>query len=83
MKNGGGIGKISYKIEVRDEYIWSSHHLRFATEAEAEECSHHLGGAGWFGIQDLRIVQSNEPVNARWADQGILDTNGKPISISY
>lgn len=59
-----------------DEYSLSSHHLRFATEAESEACSRHFGGAGWLGIHDLPIVQSDEPVSAQWTDQGIVDTNG-------
>jgi hypothetical protein len=58
----------SYKIEIIDEYShgeWFSDSLRFATEAEAVECSQHFGGAGWNGLIDLRVVDCNDPVNAR------------------
>lgn len=39
---------MSYKIEIIDEYSfgqWFSHHLRFETEAQAEECSRHFGAS--------------------------------------
>jgi hypothetical protein len=77
---------MSYKVEIIDEYSfgrWFPHHLRFATEAEADECSQHFDNAGWLGIRDLRIVPSDEPVNARWTDRGASDMNGQPISLQY
>jgi hypothetical protein len=74
---------MSYKIEIIDEYShgdWFSHNLRFATEAEAVECSQHFGGAGWMGIFDLRVVPSDDPANARWTEKGATDKDGKPFS---
>lgn len=71
---------MSYKIEIMDEYSfgqWFSDDLRFATEAEAEECLHHFGGAGWNGILDLRVVPSDDAVNARWTPNGVLRTRGQ------
>ena len=59
---------MSYKVEIIDEYSfsqWFSHHLRFATKTEAEAYSHQFCNAGWNGIQHLRTVASDEPVNAR------------------
>ena len=73
---------MSYKIEIMDEYSFGdyfSHDLRFETEREAEECSHHLGGAGWNGLLDLRIVRSDDPVNARWTDEGLRNKEGQPF----
>lgn len=74
---------MSYKVEIMDEYSfgqWLSNNLRFATEAEAEACSHHFPNAGWSGIQDLRVVASDEPMNARWTEKGLLNKDGKPFS---
>lgn len=72
-----GLAKpMSYKIEIMDEYSfgqWFSDDLRFATEAEAEECSHHFEGAGWNGILELRIAPSDDAVSAR----GVLRTPGQ------
>jgi len=79
---GNAESPMSYKIEIMDEYSfgqWFSYHLRFATEAEAEECSLHFTRAGWYGILDLRVVSSGEPVNARWTEKGLLDNEGQPI----
>jgi len=73
---------MSYKIEIIDEYSfgeWFSYHLRFATEAEAEECSRHFGAAGWNGILDLRVVSSDEPANASWTEKGVFDKDGRSI----
>lgn len=73
---------MSYKIEIVDEYSfgkWFSYPLRFATETEAEECSRHFSNAGWNGILDLRVVPSDEPVNASWTEKGVLDKDGQPI----
>ena len=50
--------------------------MRFATEAEAVERSQHFGGAGWNGLIDSRVVDSNDPVNARWTEKGIADKDG-------
>jgi len=77
---------MSYKVEIIDEYSfgkWFSHHLRFATEAEAEECSRHFSDTGWNGIHDLRVVPSDDPANARWADNEASNLDGKPISVRY
>jgi hypothetical protein len=73
---------MSYKIEIIDEYShgdWFSYNLRFATEAEAVECSQHFGGAGWNGLIDLRVVPSDDPANARWTEKGATDKDGKPF----
>lgn len=73
---------MSYKIEIMDEYSfgwWFSDDLRFATEAEAEECSHHFVGAGWNGILDLRIVPSEAPLNACWTPNGVLRKPEQPL----
>jgi hypothetical protein len=72
---------MSYKIEIMDEYSFghwfSPDQERFATEAEATECSHHFGG--WrYGILDLRVVPSNDAVNARWTEKGVTDKDGNP-----
>jgi hypothetical protein len=68
---------MSYKIEIVDEYGQWSNPLRFATEAEATECSLHFENAGSNGIRDLIIVPSEDPVNARWTEKGIADKDGK------
>jgi hypothetical protein len=73
---------MSYKIEIMDEYSFGeyfSHDLRFETEREAEQCSQHFSSAGWNGILDLRTVRSDDPVNARWTDEGLRDKNGQPF----
>ena len=73
---------MSYKIEIIDEYShgeWFSHSLRFTTEAEAVDCSRHFEGAGWHGIIDLRVVPSDDPVNARRTEKGTTDQDGKPF----
>ncbi len=72
---------MSYKVEIMDEYSfgqWFSHPLRFATETEAEVYSHQFCHAGW-GIQDLHIVASDEPINARWTEKGLLNKDGQPL----
>jgi hypothetical protein len=64
---------MSYKVEFLDEYSFGkyfSDDLRFETEREAEERSQHLNNAGWHGILDVRIARSDDPVNARWTDEG-------------
>jgi hypothetical protein len=73
---------MSYKVEIIDEYSfgqWFSHHLRFETETEAEECSRHFAYAALCGILDLRVVLSDNPVNARWTKEGLRDKDGKPF----
>lgn len=78
---------MSFKVELIDEYssgAWFSHHLRFATEAEATECSvHHLPYAGWSGILDVRVVLSDDPVNARCTEKSLFDKDGEPIKRTY
>src|SRR5437868_408774 len=71
---------MSYKVEMIDEYSfgrWFSDRVRFATAEEAEESSQHVSNVGWLGILDIRVVQSDDPVNARWTDKGILNLDGQ------
>ncbi|HEX6824308.1 MAG TPA: hypothetical protein VF123_19770 [Candidatus Sulfotelmatobacter sp.] len=73
---------MSYKVEIVDEYSFGrsfSHPLRFATETEAEAYSNQFCHAGWDGIQDLRVVASDEPLNACWTEKGILNKDGQPF----
>jgi hypothetical protein len=73
---------MSYKVEIIDEYSfgqWFSHHLRFETETEAEECSRHFAYAALCGILDLRVAPSDDPVNARWTKEGPRNKDGKPF----
>jgi hypothetical protein len=71
---------MSYKIEIKDEYSfgrWFSHHLRFPTKLEAEECLNHFAYTGSCGITDLRVVKSCDSVNARWTEKGVTDKDGR------
>ena len=73
---------MSYKIQIMDEYSfgqWFDDPLRFATEAEAQHCLERFPNAGWNGIQDLRVMASDEPENARWNEKGLLKTDGTPF----
>jgi hypothetical protein len=73
---------MSYKVEIIDEYSfsqWFSHHLRFATKTEAEAYSHQFCNAGWNGIQHLRTVASDEPVNARQTEKELLNKDEQPF----
>jgi hypothetical protein len=77
-----GESKVSYKIQIVDEYSfgqWFDCSLRFATEAEAEQYSQRFPNAGWYGIQHLRVSASDEPANARWTEQGLCDKWGQPF----
>lgn len=69
---------MSYKIEVTDEYSYGqsfSPDLRFETEDEAESLSSRLNWA-WNGIRNVRIVPSDDPVNARCTKNGLADKDG-------
>lgn len=44
--------------------------LRFATKAEAEANVHDLM-MRWFMVIDTRVVESDDPPNYRWTDDGI------------
>lgn len=46
---------------------WSGNQLRFATKTEAELNVWNLA-LRWDLVVDTRVVESTDPVNARWSD---------------
>ena len=60
---------MSYKVEVHaiGESGYTGNGLRFATTQEAESYASDLFSR-WFGIDNYRVVTSDEPVNYQWVN---------------
>lgn len=58
---------MSYKVEVHAEGEWVGNAIRLATNQEAVDYGHDLL-CRWFVPDDYRVVESDEPVNYKWAD---------------
>jgi hypothetical protein len=60
---------MSFKAEVITDSSgqWSSNMLRFGTEAEAQSYGDDLYSR-WTLVREVRVVPSDEPVNAEWAN---------------
>jgi len=60
---------MSFKPEVIADSSgqWTGNGLRFATREEAEANVKDLERR-WFLVTDTRVVESDDPVNYRWAD---------------
>jgi hypothetical protein len=63
----------SWKPEVMTDSSgnWYGNALRFATREEAEANVYNLS-MRWFAVRDIRVVESDDPVNYRWTDQGLV-----------
>jgi hypothetical protein len=59
----------SYKPEVQtdDSGNWYGNALRFATHLEAEQNAFDLMWR-WTAVRDIRVSESDEPVNYRYVD---------------
>jgi hypothetical protein len=60
---------VSFKVEVLADTAstWHSNMLRFGSEAEARAYAHDLASR-WVLVNRSRVVESGDPVNARWSD---------------
>lgn len=71
---------MSWKPEViaDDSGQWTGNALRFATKEEAEANVANLK-ARWMLVTDTRVVESDEPVNYKWADGRLVafDEDGR------
>ena len=56
---------------------WSGNSLRFATREEAEANVSDLYGR-WLAVTDTRVVESDDPVNYRWTDEGLVPVEVLP-----
>ena len=56
---------------------WCGNALRFATEPEARNYVNDLAWR-WTAVRETRVVESNDPVNYRWTENGYerLDAHG-------
>jgi hypothetical protein len=50
---------------------WTGNALRFATREEAEANVQNLY-MRWTAVRETRVVESDDPVNYRWTDQGLV-----------
>jgi hypothetical protein len=68
---------MSWKAEVIADSTntWSGNGLRFAAETEAAQYVADLSYR-WTSVRDTRVVESEEPINARWADGKTEHLNG-------
>jgi hypothetical protein len=64
---------MSWKPEVIADSTgqWVGNALRFATKEEAEANVKNLAGR-WTLVRDTRVVESDEPVNYKWTDAGLV-----------
>ena len=62
---------VSWKPEVNTAGEWTGNGMRFATKEEAERWGKSLL-ARWTAPADYRAVESDEPVNFRLDEQGVL-----------
>jgi hypothetical protein len=69
----------SYKPEVMadDTGIWYPNHLAFATEQEALSYVRDLARR-WTAVRDIRVVTSNQSVNAEWTGDSWRDATNPP-----
>lgn len=56
---------------------WCGNALRFATEAEALAQVADLA-CRWFAVRETRAVESSDPVNYRYVDGKLINTDGAP-----
>lgn len=63
---------MSFKPEVIADSSgkWSGNALRFATRKEAEANVQNLA-MRWTLVRDTRVVESDDPVNYRWTENGL------------
>lgn len=61
---------VSWKPEVIADSSgkWTGNTCRFATEDEAKKYVADLKGR-WFLVTDTRVVESDDPVSAKWDDK--------------
>jgi hypothetical protein len=56
---------------------WHSNGFRFETKEEAEAYGETLK-ASWFGTREVRVLESDDPVDAIWHDGELLNTAARP-----
>ena len=62
---------MSWKPEVYVQGAWSRNGLVFATQQEAWDNARALE-AKWFLVDNVRAVESTEPVNYQWRDGALV-----------
>jgi len=64
---------MSWKPEVIADATgkWYDNAMRFATKEEAEENAKNLA-MRWTLVRDFRAVESDDPVNYRWVNGGLV-----------
>lgn len=67
---------MSWKPEVIADRTgkWYGNVLRFATKEEAEGNVRNLMDR-WLSVTDIRVVESEDPVNSRWVDGKLEDVS--------
>ena len=53
---------------------WCGNALRFATKPEAENYVADLA-IRWTLVVDTRVVESDDPVNYKWTEKGLVDAD--------
>ena len=53
-----------------DSGKWAGNALRFATQEEAHDYVVNLSRR-WLLVRDMRVVESDDPVNYRWTVDGL------------
>lgn len=54
---------------------WCGNALRFATKEEAEANVANLA-MRWLAVRETRVVESDDPVNYRWTEEGLKVVEG-------
>jgi hypothetical protein len=68
------------EVQTGRSSAWTGNALRFATREEAEANVANLM-MRWLMVTDTRVVESDDPVNYRWTDEGLaaVDSDAPPI----
>lgn len=68
------------QVKTSEDGEWAGNALRFATREEAEGNVANLM-MRWFAVTDTRVVESTDPVNYRWTDEGLaaVGSDAPPI----
>lgn len=59
---------------------WTGNGLRFETKEEATANVRDLYSR-WTLVSDTRVVESDDPVNYRWTDHGLVKIEGSDVTL--
>lgn len=69
----------NFKPQVKVNGEWAGNALVFATEQEAKQNARNLM-MRWVMAEDYRAVPSEDPVNYRWTDKGLVESTVQGVA---